>query len=293
MVTSLWLGPATSGTSLLRAVHEGWRDADSGGHASAAVGATALVLLLIKLGSAHPKSAQTVVAKTPIDGSPELALQWGRLLLVGLICWSGSHGLTLTNFPPTQTVGRLTSTHVSAAWGVALVIAALFEGLRLGARSPRLATLLFAGLVGTWTPYHHGIQRQFVDSRSKQSVYWRQLLELTPDVGPGWSVVVQGRLVPSQPAVLVNSWADPLGLRALRPVAGTPIAYAHLGRVGGFIQFRQQGDSLEWNPEFWTGGFLSVDPSRLALLYDEGGVLSRATEITISAFTMRSRPGPN
>ncbi len=288
-VTSLGIGPWTSGRMLLRSIPAAWRHADSHGVLSAAFFAAALLLALAALARATPEPSPPVAAEPRGPARADGSLSWRRALAVGLVLWSGSYALTLVNYPPTQTIGRLTSTHVAAGWGVALALGGLAEGIRLRLAAPRLAAAPFVAVLASWLLYQHGIQRQFVEAWSLQRRYWRQVLSLAPEVRSGWTVIVEGKPAAGPRAILVNSWADILAYRAVLPAPdGPPVAYAHLGLPGCDVPFRRQGGQVEWRPEFWGGPFVPIDPSRLVLLHHDGQALTRVEAIQTPLGVLRT-----
>jgi len=299
VVTSFAIGPWTSGGVLLRSLVTAWRDADRVGAMTAVLFGVALVVALSAVGRTPLRSSLPALAEPARLAQPDGgAMPWWRVLLFGLLSWSLSYALTLVNYPPTQTVGRLTSTHVAGAFGVALSIGALDDGLRRRLRFSFLGTVGVAIVFCSWLLYQQGIQRQFVEAWAAQRSYWHAVLSLAREVRAGWTVIVEGHPVDGPPAILVNSWADPLAYRELLPADWRPpVAYAHLGRVGEFVSFREHGGTVEWKPEFWGGPFRPIDPTRLVLLHDDGGVLTRVQAIRTPLGTLRSAapvspPGP-
>lgn len=278
--SSLGLGPWTSGRMLLRSIPAGWRGADLQGVVSAALFAAAMGIALVVLAGKGSRAAEPS-GITPLEAGgagDDPPLSWTVVLVAGVITWSVSYALTLLNYPPTQTIGRLTSTHVAAGWGMALILASLVEGVHR--RAPLSSLAVLVSVLSCWVLYQHGIQRQYVEAWSLEKKFWRQVLTLVPEAGPGWTVLVDGTPVEGPPAIFVNSWADVLAYRALVPSGeGPPIEFAHLGRVKEFLQFQRKGDRVEWRPEFWTGSTVAIDPEKLALLHDDSGTLSRVGSI--------------
>jgi hypothetical protein len=297
--SSLGIGPWTSGSVLLASIPEGWRGAVPHGVLSAALFAGVLSLALVALGGASPPAPagpEGEARPRPGRAGADGALSWMAVLVAGLFAWAGSYALTLINYPPTLTIGRLTSIHIAAAWGVALALGALFEGARRRAR--RSASAVLVVVLASWLLYQHGIQRQFAEAWRLQGRFWKQVLSLVPEARDGWTVLVQGRPVEGPPAILVNSWADILVYRALVPAEdGPPVDFGHLGHLGDQLRFQRRGDQVEWRPEFWRGIAVPIDPDRLALLRDEGGILTRVEVIETAAGPLRARapippPGP-
>jgi len=302
--SSLGIGPWTSGGMLLRSIPLAWRGADRHGVLSAIVFAGAMTLALAAVAGApsSAKASEQTVVRDPLgQAEANRALGWTAVLVAGLVSWSLSYALTLVNYPPTQTIGRLTSTHVAGGWGVALLLGALVDGARQ--HWPRLTSVAVVTFLASWLLYQHGIQRQFAQAWSLQRSFWRQVLSLVPEARGGWTVLVEGTPLVGPPAILVNSWADILAYRALvtperissdmaastsREGTPSPVNFAHLGRIGDRLNFRRQGERLEWQPEFWRGPIVSIDPDRLALLHDDRGVLTRVETIDTRFGVFRS-----
>ena len=185
------------------------------------------------------------------------------MLIGAIVVWSASYALTITNYPPTQTVGPLTTTHVAAGWPACLAMAALSEGAR---QRGRWWSRLMAGLILVWLAcmvgYHHYLQREYIRAWHLQKNFWRQVMALAPEAGLGWTVIVDGTPGQGSPVMWSNSWADYLVYRLIFTTAFDPRgpAFAHLGYLGGLIQFRLANDQVEWRPQFWGGPFVPIDP---------------------------------
>lgn len=285
MTTSLFLGPLTSGWSLLASALAGWRQVD----ALAALDAAFLVLGFgavlqairwrDSMGQGAPERASPALERVAADQP-----SWSWLVAGAVLVWAGSYALVLTNYnyPPTQTVGRLTSTHVAAGWPVSLLLGALFEGARRRSRRwSWAAAVLFAAWLASMVTYHHHLQREYVSAWRQQQRFWKDVMALAPDAGPGWAVIAEGIPAPSTPVIYANSWADyctyalifPERLDERRP------AFGHLGYLGQLIQFRRDGERVTWRPRWWDGPFEPIDPARLVLLRDEKGALRRVNQI--------------
>ena len=130
MLTSLYLGPLTSATRLIVAPIEGLRLLDP----TAWVCALCIlfgILTLLRLHRGEANAAPAADASAPKSG-------YVYLLGCAVLIWSGSYALTLTNYPPTQTMGRLTSTHTAAAWAAAVFCAAFVSVLANTCRTPAI-----------------------------------------------------------------------------------------------------------------------------------------------------------
>lgn len=289
IVTSLYLGPVTSAKSTFLGAVQGWSLVDLTAAISALVATTLLVWIVTRQASVS-KTAMTEPVKAT-GAHP------GWIIFVAAFVWSSVYALTLTNYPPTQTIGRLTSTHTAAAWGMALIVGAAFTCI---ARTPHsrvlrwsLSALGLVAFVGMLS-YDQWIQREYVRSWGLQRGFWRQVLQLTPEADGGYSILITGHPFPTSPVMYTNSWADTLVFKALladRPNQ-EPIYLAHLGTVGGAIKFRKEDDVILWNPEFWSGNEVRMNPDKLIILSFEGSQLNRIAELPTPVGTLRTTQPP-
>jgi hypothetical protein len=287
VVTSLWLGPVTSVTSFFRGVKIGLESLDPLAVLAALV---VTLVLLVALANARPEPK----AERPGQDTGIFAARlppW-RVLVAALLTWSIAYALTLTNYPPTQEMSRLTSTHVAAAWPAALAFAALFDLLRGAGRwRGRVVTGVMVAWLAALVGYQHVLQRGYVRAWDEQRRFWKELTLRSPDVGPGWAVVVTGPPRDFNPVILSNSWSDYIVHRHIYGTEPGPedVAFAHLGFVHEQVAFERNGEAWRWRPEFWWGGpWLSIDPTRLALFEDDHGELRRVEEVKTPAGTLRS-----
>ncbi len=294
MVTSLYLGPRTSGAALWSGPVEGVRHVDPLAVASAAILAAVFALAVLSVAAApgpspqHPAGADAGAAGATPPGRP-----WPWVLAASIAIWSFSYVLTLINYPPTQVAGRLTSTHVAAAFPASLAVAALFEALyRAGTWRGRALLAAVTGWLAALVLHGHVVQRGYVRALDRQRRFWSQALDLTPDVGAGWTILVGGTPTVVTPIIFSNAWDDLYVYRQLTPFgafdAGAP-AFGHLGVLGDQVHFERRGGAVYWRPQFWSADPLSeIDPAKLALLLDEGGVLRRVTELPVGGEVLRA-----
>jgi hypothetical protein len=278
--TSLILGPLTGLAAFFRSLFLGYKNM----HAGSLILALALFAVLIYI------MRSPLFAAEPV--SRYEAIWTGR---AALITWPVAYALTLLNYPPTQLAGRLTSTHVAAAWPVAL-LAGSISALIMSAKRPSarislpVAGILFMGLF----LYHQFIQAEYARAWSIQKEFWTQVIALTPDVNAGSSVIVQGSLDPKpSDVILSNSWADEEAYRRILGFApGEPAPYFAV--VASSTLFRKRGGRIEWQPEHWNGPlFVPIDPNDLILIESRNGLLRRVNAMEVSAGTIRStRPIP-
>jgi hypothetical protein len=287
MVTSLWLGPSISGRALWRAAYTGLRQLD--GPATIAAALVVAALLAAFWYAVLADREQGAPPQGP-GGHTDRLPTW-RLLIAGLLTWSLAYALTLTNYPPTQEVGRLTSTHVAAAWPVALVVAALFDLARGATRwRSRLVVLVTVAWMAALVGYQHMLQRGYVRAWEQQRRFWKELTLRTPDVGPGWTVVLTGSPSDSNPVIRSNAWSDHHVHRQIYQSGHEPATtwFAHLGSLNEKVSFEQVGEAWRWRPEFWGGPWVELDRTRLALFEDDRGSLRRVEAIETPAGTLRT-----
>jgi len=216
---------------------------------------------------------------------------WWWILPGALLVWGFSYAFTLTNYPPTQLTGRLTSTHLAAAWPASLAIAATMEGIRKMGRIQNGAALVaFSIWLMSVSSYHHYIQRDFQRAFQLQKIFWRGVMELAPEAEVGWTVIVTGTAGPQCQMISSNSWADIYAFRAI--VGAAPrdeqTAFAHLGIIGHEVDFRRLESEFVWRPEFWGSEFYPIPKSRLVLLESDHGKLSRVERIQTPAGELQS-----
>jgi hypothetical protein len=288
-LTSLYLGPATSGASFFRSTFIGYEKLN-------------LPAVFLSLGLMALTAFLAINVKENSGPSPRGDSEGTRRALwvgaAALLTWPASYALTLVdyNYPPTQQMGRLTSTHIAAGWPFALLAgSAATLILGLGAREGRVAWaaagFAFIGLFS----YHQYIQAEYVRSWGLEKQFWSQIVELAPDID-GSSVIVAGSPASNRsPVIGSNSWADDEACQRIFGVnsAGKVPHFAHLGIVGDSIVFRKSGDQIEWNPEYWEGLFQKIDPQNLILFRSDQGVLHRVDTIQVSTGPLTStRPIP-
>lgn len=302
ILTSLVIGPGTSGRMLLAAVARGWRRIDL--YAAVACALTVLGFVAV-IRRARPASSPPagVAARWPTwlapEGDAPCSIPWWWLLASALVAWSASYALTLSDFsyPPTQTVGRLTSTHVAAGWPVCLVVAALYEGARRRGRPLAWgATVVFAAWLASMVAYHHFLQREYARTWVAEKAFWRQVVTLAPDAGAGWTVIVDGVPVEASPVICTNSWSDyeVFHLIFTPGVDARGAAFSHLGYLGGpsLVRFQRVDGHVEWRPEYWGGPSRRIDENRLVLLRDDRGALRRVGELRTPAGPLAASLSP-
>jgi len=298
--TSLWIGPATSASRFILAAVEGYRNLDI------------MLFIIWPLAGLIGGIAWYVSSsiRQPDTEKQEIWPAWLRsrnqeeglptwwIAVFGAAAWSFSYFLTLTNYPPNQTVGRLTSTHVAAAFGASIAVAALAQLIfasrqRISRLFTALLCVCFLGIIS----YQLQIQRGYVFSWEQQRKFWHQVVEKSPEVGPGWTVIVQGPPAPESPVIGTNSWAD---LNVFAQIFGNIFAndaplFAHFGVVNpATLELHRDSEGFLWRPKFWGGPVVRLDPNRLVLFRSDGQSLTRVSALdTPAGAIISSAPIPS
>lgn len=224
-----------------------------------------------------------------------------RALATGLVMLGAGYGLAFAggHFPPVEESGRLTSVHMGATLGAAIVAAALLSLLWTAARR-RPARLAAAGLtalfVASLFAFRVVVQRGFARSAEAQRQYWTRILELVPDLSPGALVVLLSAEPPASEFILTSSWADTAVLPLL---VRSPGARPQL--VGGVAPFDESFVEARAGALWWSAKapqWLYVDRSaplpRDLFVLERGaaGWERRAGTITWQGITRELPPAP-
>jgi hypothetical protein len=278
--TSMYIGPYTDVKAFLHAFWEGGRHLDVWAVAGGLMISTLLVVWCShhSAGEAGPGEADETAGGQPYNFIP--------LQMKFLAVWSASYVLTLVNYPPTQIVGRMTSTHTAAALPVALLAGSVYAAFAGRSRVWRTAShiLIVAGLFLTLS-YNQFVQREYARAWQVQIHFWQQVFELCPDVDARTDILVTGGVDPEGSEIITaNSWADYHACRWLFGVDsnGDSPRFGHLGVLQQALPFRRSDSGVEWMPEYWGGPYLRIDSNNLILLRSEQGRLSRISSIDTS-----------
>ena len=132
-----------------------------------------------------------------------------NLFIVAIFLLSLGYAVSFTHYPPTALVGRMTSVHLGATFGSALLFACIVTSVIfiLNAYNFKntaivLVSLYFSLLSG----YHMLIQNDYSKSWKEQRWFWSNILEECPDITEG-TVIVYDREIDDR-YILSNSWAD-------------------------------------------------------------------------------------
>jgi hypothetical protein len=281
IVSSLWIGPATSWETLVKAVMEAPHS-----QPPFAFLFTGLVVILLILLPRLMGAGGSGATKLPNRG--EII----KVLFAGLAAWIFAYALTLTNYPPTQLSGRLTSTHVAAMFGLACSMAAAVAYLRsFGHLLRRFTTGAALVLVALFTLYAFHIQSGYAAAWVEERAFWRQVILLCPDITPNTRIILLGTEPRQNEFILSNSWADPLVLKSVFPGGGTPILFYYNGTAKE-ADIRFENGQVTWMPLFWTDQRETLNLDDVIILRDDGNQMTRITEFQIPGvpFPLHTKP---
>ena len=269
MASSLWIGPETCLVIMVKAAVEAPHAQPPFAFLFAALVAFLLVV--------SPR-----LINEPVEAGSSNRSKIGAVFLAGLAAWIFAYALTLTNYPPTQETGRLTSTHVAAVFGLACAIAALAAYLRSFSHSAiRLTvTAAMAIVVGWLTLYSFRIQSGFAYAWTQERRFWQQIFQLCPDITPQTRIFISGKEARQSEFILTNSWADPLVLGdAFSWDDGPKLCY--YDGMGAASDIRFENGQVTWKPHFWEPERETLDLNDVIILKDDGNDLSRIDQLEI------------
>ena len=284
MVSSMAIGPVTSLKTLVKAVLEAPHSQPPFAFLFAGLVVSLLLLAprLIREGE---------------NGPADLPNRRGiiKVLFAGLASWVFAYALTLTNYPPTQLAGRLTSTHIAAVFGLTCVLAAGAACLRtLGDLPKVLATSVMCGLVGIFTLYSFRIQSGYAFSWAQERVFWKQVIQLCPDITPKTRILLIGKEPRQNQFIFANSWAD---LHVLEDAFATrehPLLFYYDG-LARLAEIRTENGQVTWKPFFWGQQREILDLDDVIVLKDDGTDITRISEFQIPGipFPLHTKPLPS
>ncbi|MFY9989184.1 MAG: hypothetical protein WAK31_30800, partial [Chthoniobacterales bacterium] len=269
MISSLWIGPMTSLETLAKAFSQAPHAQPP--FAFLFAGLVAALLLVLPKAIDEPAGAA---------GNASSRLESVKVLLAGLASWIFAYALTLVNYPPTQLAGRLTSTHVAGVFGLACTIAAGTAYLRSFTNSnlPRVvATGAMTVFVAVLTLYSFRIQSGFAKAWAQERKFWREVVQLCPDITPNTRILLFGKEPRQNEFILTNSWADPLVLADAFAVRGGPLLFYYDG-LAKTADFRFENGQITWKPLFWDDRRETLNVDDVILLRDNGDEMTRIDE---------------
>jgi len=215
-----------------------------------------------------------------------------KVFLAGLASWIFAYALTLTNYPPTQLAGRLTSTHVAAVFGLACAIAAATTYLRsFSDLAKAIATGAMTVFVAVLTLYSFRIQSGFAVTWAQERKFWQEVVQLCPDITPNSRIFLFGKEPKQNEFILTNSWADPLILEDAFAVRGGPRLFYYDG-LAKAADFRFENGQVTWKPFFWKDLRETLNVDDVILLRDNGDEMTRIDEFQLPGvpFPLHTKP---
>ena len=129
-----------------------------------------------------------------------------RAAVFGLAAVGVSYLLSFTHYPPADEEGQSTSVHTAAAIGTATVAAAAVGGLLRRSRPAGVAAaaVYFGLLAGSaWDE-----QGAYADLWHRRQAFWRQVVDLCPDLARGTVVLCDGEPPHATAHLPVTLWSD-------------------------------------------------------------------------------------
>jgi hypothetical protein len=281
MVSSMWIGPETSLHTLVKAVVEAPHSQSS----FAFVFAGLVVIMLLTLPRLIRKD-ESGIADFPSQA--EIV----KVLLAGLASWIFAYALTLTNYPPTQLAGRLTSTHIAAVFGLACAMAAGVSYFRSLSPTLKIVTTATASLlIGLFVLYSFRIQSGYATSWSQERVFWRQVVRLCPDIDPATRIILLGKEPSQNQFILANSWADLHVLEDAFAGDDHPLLF-YYGGMAKLADIRYEDGVVTWKPLFWGDEREALNLDDVIILSENGNDITRISECQIPElpFPLYSKP---
>jgi hypothetical protein len=179
MLQALWIGPV----SALRAlILRPWEALEHAGVFAAGVGLIIGVMVWQTLRRGGDQAGAGVGAKF---GAP--------VALGGLIAFVFPYVLMFRSayYPPNETIGRLSSLHAPATFGLAVLGSVLYDHLARSKwlrRGAAFLGALFFALLGAYSVQYQ--ENEYVAAWEAQRTIWKGIYALSGDAGPGTPIVV-------------------------------------------------------------------------------------------------------
>jgi hypothetical protein len=213
-----------------------------------------------------------------------------------------AYGLSFTHFPPTALVGRMTSVHLAATFGGALLFACLCQSFLAFAQSRRLkniAIILFSLYLSALGAYCFSVQLDFKQAWQNQQTFWTNAIGQMPDLADGTMIFILNHDLPATRYIRTNSWADPIMLAQIFRFPSTWKAPPRLFVVPSdwTKSFVQKNGQLLWQvpAATWVAHWEVLPDSNLILLeMENGSLVRRYGSILINGQTLHLKPlSPN
>jgi hypothetical protein len=222
-----------------------------------------------------------------------------RCVITGLVMLGLAYTVSFTHYPPVDRAGRLTSVHLAAAMGAALLFTCAFAAVLLRVRSSTLripVTLVLAAYLSLLTAYRFEIQQDFSRAWSNQRTFWQQVVRLAPDLKDGTLIFVLNHDLPQTRFIQTNSWADPEILAQLFvfPTAWDTPPRLFVVRPDWWELLTPTRDGVVWDvPQAtWYGHRETIPDGNVILLEMESGRLVRRFATTVGEPLVRLKSLP-
>jgi hypothetical protein len=196
----------------------------------------------------------------------------------GLVMLVLGYGLAFTHFPPNAVVGRGTSVHLGATFGMAVLAAAVTWGL-MNVR-PRLAAALVGAYLALAVGYYVTIERDFMRSWQLQRGFWQQVAACCSDLQDGTVLIYEQPATVPTTFIFTNSWADPL---VLDQTYRFPTDWRVAPRLFAITDFSARvaptADGLQWwvPGASWDEHWEALPQGNVILVRPNGDRLERVT----------------
>jgi hypothetical protein len=205
-----------------------------------------------------------------------------RLVVASVFMLSLAYGASFTHYPPTVLAGRLTSVHIAAAFGIALLFGYICSIPLRRAHADWRGILLIGALslyLSILVAYRMTIQLDFEQAWKNQKTFWSKVVSLVPDVKDGTMIFVLNHDLPTTRFILSNSWADPIVLAQLYEFPDRWRAAPRLFVVPAdwTASIVAQGNDLKWEvpAATWLPHWETLPDGNVILLEMENGRLVR------------------
>ena len=272
----------------------------------------AFFFMLRRLGSgAAMRNAED--ASDPAPGFPGLKSGWLsrflhpqllKLLLTAIIMLSAAYLFSFTHYPPTASYGRLTSVHLAATLGGALLFAGLALLLLTVLRTRGLGyagVFLLALYLSSLVAYGFTIQEDFKDAWRNEQKFWSSVVAMVPDASEGTVIIVWDRGLPQSHFIESNSWADPLVLEQIFDFPAqwkTPPRVWVVDKTWTRLLDGKTGE-ITWvvPPATWPGGRSALPQGNTILLeYKQGKLIRDSGDFMVEGHPLHLKtltPGAN
>ncbi len=223
-----------------------------------------------------------------------------QTLVTGLLMMGLAYLLSFTHFPPTNTAGRLSSVHMAAAFGAALVMASLAEASLALVRG-RLAGGLVRALVATHLALLVGygmlIQQDFVRSWQYQRTFWAEALTLMPDMTDGTVILAPWRGLPQTKYIYTQAWSNALVLHQIYDFPASwdqaPRLFSAPNNWKETQRWREANGQWQWYLADAWDNWEDVPQGNVILLGTEDGRLVRRTgTVNVDGHVLWLKPLP-